>query len=46
MTHLKSVLKNFVPVEPESWFVTGIGNTRLPVRGKVKQSQLLMVLQL
>ena len=32
MTHLKSVLKNFIPVEPESWFVTGIGNTRLPVR--------------
>ena len=34
MTHQKSVLKNFIPVEPESWFVTGIGNTRLPVRGK------------
>lgn len=34
MTHLKSVIKNFIPVEPESWFVTGIGNTRLPVRGK------------
>lgn len=34
MTYLKSVLKNVFPVEPESWFVTGIGNTRLPVRGK------------
>jgi hypothetical protein len=29
MTHLKSVLKNFIPVEHESWFFTGIGNTRL-----------------
>jgi hypothetical protein len=34
MTHLKSVLKNFIPVEHESWFFTGIGNTRLRVRGK------------
>jgi hypothetical protein len=34
MTHLKSLLKNFIPVEHESWFFTGIGNTNLRVRGK------------